>query len=38
MMTNEFFERALQRYQINTAKDKQNAIYEASSKSPLHKM
>ena len=25
---NEFFERALQRYQINTAKDKQNAIYE----------
>ena len=25
---NDFFERALQRYQINTAKDKQNAIYE----------
>jgi predicted nucleotidyltransferase component of viral defense system len=25
---NDFFERVLQRYQINTAKDKQNAIYE----------
>ena len=24
----DFFERALQRYQINNAKDKQNAIYE----------
>ena len=25
---NEFYENALKRYQINTAKDKQNAIYE----------
>lgn len=30
MMSNEFFERALQRYQIHTAKDKQNAIYEVT--------
>jgi hypothetical protein len=25
---NDFFEKVLQRYQINTANDKQNAIYE----------
>ena len=32
---NDFFERVLQRYQINTAKDKQNAIYEEQTTAQL---